>query len=193
MEEKPAVVHVICRILADCSSQVSGQWHWAHAALFALPINKHHTVVVWDWPTKATLIAKSWTLSFGFPALVCVESSTRATKWEEATRGALGLLECTGGKTACRPCLDHLTWSTLGLHLVYTSSTPCLHLVYTLQPCSMFIRTNEMAPDSSNAFLPSTRQALSMFVDQRTASLWVGSTQHYSEHTLPTTHGSYGL
>ena len=81
---------------------------------------------------------------------------------------------------------------THGLHLVYTWSTPCLHLVYNLQPCSMFIQTNQMASDCRKALLPRPKQALHVFLEQITASLLFGSTQHHNVHMLPTTHGSYG-
>jgi hypothetical protein len=107
MEEKPAMVHVFCMIIAAFSSQVSGQWHWGLfcADLVALPINKHHTVVVWHWATKGNPGSKEPDfIRSDSLAFLEVQPTTGATQWEEATVWWEGL---TGGKIACSPCRDH--------------------------------------------------------------------------------------
>ena len=89
-----------CMIIADCSSQLSGQ---LPAALAALPINKHHTAVVWHWATKGNPGSKEQ----DFVIWVSCLGLCRVNHRSNPVGGGLARLEGTGGQISCRPCLDH--------------------------------------------------------------------------------------
>ena len=118
------MVHIDCMIMADCVAYVS-----APAALATMPINKHHTAVMW--------LDVIFVSCLGLGQVIHKSSTVGVCHY----RGTLDYWNAQVERL-----LADLVWTIrLGLHLVYTRSTPCLHLVYRLQPCSMFIRTHQMA------------------------------------------------
>ena len=133
-------------IFTQCPTSTEKTWQWLILEDF-LPCQR--PVVVAPQHISRCLVERSthrkwWQCVIGKPlattvrnvdfvpsdCLVCLTPNQHETvfewraHWEAMKKSQI----------ACRTCTDHLTWSTLGLHLVYTWSTLGLHLSYMLQP-----------------------------------------------------------
>ena len=113
-QRKSTMVHGT--ILVDClSGHCSG--HWPNSSSCGV----HHAVAAWHLATVAFIVSISWLLSTAEPIA-------------GATHPCDGHWEKQEERIACRHCINHQTWSTLGLHLVYTWYTPNLHIGSIVQP-----------------------------------------------------------
>ena len=96
----------------------------APTAHVALPLPKHHTVVVWHWATKGNLGSEEPDF-MRLDCLACLRSS-QPQEQHTGRRPLEGRWE--DWEAQVEICLAELIWTTsLGLHLVYTWSTLGLH------------------------------------------------------------------